>query len=734
MTQKHPEIFDTEIEPWEFAEVNHVEKIFKTSVSTCVVCGVGNVVKHTRSQAREAVMIYSRQGTYTATHEEFICNNQNTFKPCRASYYHGYYKVKGKTVYMNDALKNDVLFSSSKTGFEIAYLVELAAMIETCSANFEGLSTVYNRIHNRKLPTDLMPKRVELYRQRMTDAYMLFIYLELGQRYGVPNFQVIEGNLDSTIVMRQADFQTAFRNHWFNHRCDVKGCGKVMTVDGGLKPHRMLCGAKLSGLRTFEQAGVSVFTGCTRHPQPDSKYCWEHLTGESPVVPASAVSANTRQQLRGYRTDTNYSEEASGDQFYVVETIMSIKTVDGTAMYEVKWLGYPDATWEKEDGLPGFIKKYYSDKPGRLGTKLPNPRIKHTKKVGGSDIHLLSWEGEEDNEWLHEDFFHYLSEDGEIRNSNLSVTCNTRKSRDKTTRRHTVGVFVGAFPCGTIVLFDELYGSESISQVYGILIEFLSRLDDMTTLEELLYDDCCHLKSFSEKEKNAQQNDVTQYLADIGKHVDRFHFRNHVDPWCQKNCNPEEVPALQGVNTQVCEQLFKKINSHRNCKSFNEARFFMFFIYQFDIHNLAIEGLETKMADPREDFRWDNIKINDPVLNETHDDLTAKLENLKITPNFVCSECGSGYTQEGYLRRHVELKHGKNPDPECEECGKVYANKKSLEKHMKTHLRCSTCKEVFDRIEDVKQHKLTHTLCTICQKDFKFVSKLTKHMSSMHMK
>ena len=160
----------------------------------------------------------------------------------------------------------------------------------------------------------------------------------------------------------------------------------------------------------------------------------------------------------------------------------------------------------------------------------------------------------------------------------------------------------------------------------------------------------------------------------------------------------------------------------------------MFFIYQFDIHNLAIEGLETKMADPREDFRWDNIKINDPVLNETHDDLTAKLENLQITPNFVCSECGSGYTQEGYLRRHVELKHGKNPDPECEECGKVYANKKSLEKHMKTHLRCSTCKEVFDRIEDVKQHKLTHTLCTICQKDFKFVSKLTKHMSSMHMK
>ena len=79
----------------------------------------------------------------------------------------------------------------------------------------------------------------------------------------------------------------------------------------------MLCGVKLSVLRSFEKAGVRVFTGCTRHPQPDSKYCWEHLMGESPVVPASSVSARTRQQLKGHRTKTNYSDGASDDQFFV---------------------------------------------------------------------------------------------------------------------------------------------------------------------------------------------------------------------------------------------------------------------------------------------------------------------------------------------------------------------------------------------------------------------------------
>ena len=224
----------------------------------------------------------------------------------------------------------------------------------------------------------------------------------------------------------------------------------------------------------------------------------------------------------------------------------------------------------------------------------------------------------------------------------------------------------------------------------------------------------------------------TQHLADIGKRVDKFHFRNHVDPWCQENCNPEGVESLQGVNTQVCEQLFKKVNSHKNCKSFNEDRFFMFFIHQFGIHNLAIEGLETKMADLREEFRWENIQIKDPVIIDNHEELVSELENLKITPNFTCSICGSGYTQAGYLKRHVEMKHESKTGPECEECGKLFANPKSLAKHMKTHLKCNICKQEFEIIEDATKHKLEHTICKFCHKDFKFVSKLTKHISSMH--
>ena len=725
---------DLALKDWELQEVKTVDVILKTNIKKCLVCKIGDVIHHKRGDQKESLVVYGRNGTYLATHAEYICNNRNKYKPCRVSYYHGYYKVKGKQVFQNDVLKNDVLVTSTQTAFELDYLVELAATIEICSVNFEGMSEVYNRTHNRKLPSDLMLKRVELCRKRMTEAYFLYTYLELGQRYGISNYQVIDGNLDTTILKNQEAFQTAFRNQHFSHRCNVKGCGEVITIDGGLKPHRMLCGAKLSGLRTFEKAGVKVFTGCTRQPQPNSKYCWEHQNGDSPVIPADSVSTRTRQQLRGHRDCTRYSEEAQDDQFYVIESINEIKVQQTKQCFAVKWVGYPEVTWEEESRLPGFIKKYYTDDRSRLGSKLPNPKIKHTKKVGGSEIHLLSWEGVEGNEWLHEDYFHYLDEEGGILNSNVTVTCNTRKSRDKTSRRHTVGVFVGAFPCGTIVLFDELYDSEGIRQVYGIMVEFMARLDNIENLKEILYDDCCHFKVFSEKEKNADQNEITKYLASVGKHVDRFHFRNHVDPWCQANCNPETVTDLKGVNTQVCEQLFKKVNSHKNCKSFNEARFFFFFLYLFDIHNLSIEGLESKVADPREDFRWTAIKLSDPVLDDLQDELSTSLEKLTLQSKFSCVKCGSGFSQAGYLKIHIEMKHSdvEIVSPQCSICDKPFANSKTLAKHMKTHLKCNTCKEEFDTPEDAAIHKKSHTFCTICEKDFVFPSKLTKHVSSMH--
>ena len=161
------------------------------------------------------------------------------------------------------------------------------------------------------------------------------------------------------------------------HKCNIKGCPEILTIDGGLKPHRLLCGAKLSGMRTFEAAGVTHFTGCTRHPLPDSHYCWEHKAGDSPVIPADSVSSRTRQQLSGARTVSSYAE----NQYYVVESITDIIKSSEKPQYRVKWVGFENETLEVEERLPTFITQYYRTNPDKLGQKLPDPVIKATKKV-----------------------------------------------------------------------------------------------------------------------------------------------------------------------------------------------------------------------------------------------------------------------------------------------------------------------------------------------------------------
>ena len=216
------------------------------------------------------------------------------------------------------------------------------------------------------------------------------------------------------------------------------------------------------------------------------------------------------------------------------------------------------------------------------------------------------------------------------------------------------------------------------------MVEYFSKLPAVSREEiiEILYDDACHFKKFSEDEKRAAKNETTDFMAKkIGKHVDKFHFPNHVDAWCHKNCNPADVKHLDGVNTPICEQLFSAINKYTNTKSMNEAHFFLFFLYIFDLHNLNIEGKLRSVANPFSDHRYEiiantskNTKNSQEVPNEveTIDNLMKNLvvnvpdedrakesheENINKQVEFKCMKCGSKYKKEGMLKLHVQKKH-----------------------------------------------------------------------------
>ena len=108
-----------------------------------------------------------------------------------------------------------------------------------------------------------------------------------------------------------------------------------------------------------------------------------------------------------------------------------------------------------------------------------------------------------------------------------------------------------------------------------------------------------------------------------------FHFKNHIGYYCIDNFDPNKIPELNNFNTEICEQLFRSVNAHKNCKSMNEARFFLFWFYQMELHNMDIQGLASVLPNLHCDFWWREIKITevelknlpDPAIDNLSEDL-----------------------------------------------------------------------------------------------------------------
>ena len=113
--------------------------------------------------------------------------------------------------------------------------------------------------------------------------------------------------------------------------------------------------------------------------------------------------------------------------------------------------------FREESGIiPKFIVDHY-EKTGL--SKIPIPRVKSSRKVGSTVQHFLVYEDDPSlDTWVP------LSNFTDVGDT-VSQSCRTEKDKDKRTHRHTCGIFVGAWPCGIVVCFGELFGSEGKAQV-----------------------------------------------------------------------------------------------------------------------------------------------------------------------------------------------------------------------------------------------------------------------------
>ena len=92
------------------------------------------------------------------------------------------------------------------------------------------------------------------------------------------------------------------------------------------------------------------------------------------------------------------------------------------------------------------------------------------------------------------------------------------------------------------MLFEELFGKESISQVYAIMLEFLATLEkeDREKIEYILYgkikcnyflkypcasDDMCHLAPYAKNVVKRHKTEMTEFFDSRKLAVDFLHFK-----------------------------------------------------------------------------------------------------------------------------------------------------------------------------------------------------------------
>ena len=183
--------------------------------------------------------------------------------------------------------------------------------------------------------------------------------------------------------MHNAIFKKMFREFWSSHRCEVTGCGSWLVCDGGLKPHRVVCAARYSGIHTYRHTNIKTVTGCTKKPAKDQQFCSDHQEGkEGPVVLAEKLSSETKSSLRK-KQSLNYPQ----DNIFFVRALLKVSG----DKFLVRWANFPleEATWEPRNALPKFIVEWYEMDTSRLGSEIPTPRIKWNKVV--KLIHLHSF-------------------------------------------------------------------------------------------------------------------------------------------------------------------------------------------------------------------------------------------------------------------------------------------------------------------------------------------------------
>ena len=177
--------------------------------------------------------------------------------------------------------------------------------------------------------------------------------------------------------------------------------------------------------------------------------------------------------------------------------------------------------------------------------------------------------------------------------------CNT--SKEKHVRRQKIaGMNIILFPCGTILSVDELFGSESLSQVLLPLYALMKNEGLRNDVKVLIHDNGCKFAGFVQKRKDLSP--IMAHLAALDVRVDRHHYKNHIGDKCKRNHNPDDCPMLEGVNSSCMEQVNSWFGRYRHSARYmNQARFSFYLLLACHLNNRHREYKHSLTAPDSED-------------------------------------------------------------------------------------------------------------------------------------
>uniref|UniRef100_A0A1X7UKL4 CxC5 like cysteine cluster associated with KDZ domain-containing protein n=1 Tax=Amphimedon queenslandica TaxID=400682 RepID=A0A1X7UKL4_AMPQE len=202
-----------------------------------------------------------------------------------------------------------------------------------------------------------------------------------------------------------------------------------------------------------------------------------------------------------------------------------------------------------------------------------------TSSVSGKNTHLLT-----------------VLDDTTLANS---TSCNKDLGRSNRLRHWSRGHLFICRPCGHIDYWQPLYKSESPSQVFVAVVQWL--YDTLQTVPEsewkdivLAYDAMCKLDGLLVASKPLPlPKPFDEMWTSIQKVIDTFHFKNHTDPVCITKYNPSKILEQHPqLNFMCCEQTFVWLSRYKKIVCSMSKNHHLFFLHRL----VTRRNLYTKLC------------------------------------------------------------------------------------------------------------------------------------------